>query len=356
MQAFLSFPPVFPTSFSRTHVFKREGLCHSRPFYSIHCQTRSVVVSRTTDELRSTDDAKSTDASFSSPPKPLTSRHNSLPVPHDDEGSESAVDAALDDLSLDEDSSGFNEDVSSEKLPELIKPVSRPAPARPNSRFGDQTQNRYGRQGNNNSSPPKFEADPDASYYSRCGKCTAVYEINPEVLGRGRKVSCAVCSNVWFQKPDRLNILDKSKAKYIDYPISQKDELIANAEKERVTRSRGGDRKDYRSSDDRRGGDRNREKDPRGHRTPGRSRSQYSVFIGNLSYEVTEDDVKSVLPSQFQNANVSVVKDYETGRSKGFAFCDLSSESEVNEVVSALNGSELKGRQISARVGRKNTS
>lgn len=196
------------------------------------------------------------------------------------------------------------------------------------------------------SSVTEFKADPDATYYTKCSKCTAVYEVDPEQLGRGRKVCCDVCSSVWFQRPERLLILDKEKQQFFDYPVDKKDEIMAElAEFKRENRIR----RDRESSDRRYGsGDSREGKNTR------RGRAGFSVFLGNLSYDVTEEDLKAMLQPKFGELKVTIVKDNESGRSKGFAFCDVKSDGEMESVIQFVNGKELHGRNVSARAGRKN--
>lgn len=192
----------------------------------------------------------------------------------------------------------------------------------------------------------EFKADPDAIYYTKCSKCTAVYEVDPEQLGRGRKVCCDVCSSVWFQRPERLLILDKENQKFFDYPVDKKDEIMAElAEFKRGNRNR----RERDSSDRRYGSGDNRE----GKNTR-RGRTGFSVFLGNLSYDITEEDLKAMLRPEFGELKVTIVKDNESGRSKGFAFCDVKSDDEMESVIQFVNGKELHGRNISARAGRKN--
>lgn len=193
------------------------------------------------------------------------------------------------------------------------------------------------------SDAPEFKADPDAIYYTRCAKCTAVYEVDTEQLGRGRKVCCDVCSSVWFQRPERLLILDPEKQEFFDYPVDKKDEIMAElAEFKRSRRERESSDRRHSNSDSREG------------RNVRRGRSAFSVFLGNLSYDVTEDDIQDMLRPQFGELKVTVVKDNDSGRSKGFAFCDVKSDDEMESVIQFTDGRELRGRNISAKAGRKN--
>lgn len=221
---------------------------------------------------------------------------------------------------------------------------------------------------------PPFEFDPEAVYYTRCGACTAVYEVNPKDLGRGCRVGCEVCKNIWFQKPERLLKLNKENEKFIDYPREKREELMANAAQNRRERSPrssfrdGPDRRQFRDRSDRPDrGDRaerfdrsDRPPRPNGDRGGDRrgrgQRTGFSVFIGNIPYAVTDEEINELVVSFLPGVRVSIIKDQETGQSKGFAFCDVGSEEEVERAVELLDGQEIKGRNIQVRPGRKNPS
>jgi len=76
------------------------------------------------------------------------------------------------------------------------------------------------------------------------------------------------------------------------------------------------------------------------------------LFIGNLSYEVTEEDLKTLLEPFGTVESVSVLKDRETGRSKGFGFAEMPSQSEAQAAISGLNGKEIKGRALTVNEAR----
>jgi predicted Zn finger-like uncharacterized protein len=79
---------------------------------------------------------------------------------------------------------------------------------------------------------------------------------------------------------------------------------------------------------------------------------RHSVFIGNISFNVTSEMLEKVLSQTGDVERVSLVTD-PMGRSKGFAFADMKSEEAVNIAVDKLNGHEMDGRQLTVRVGRK---
>ena len=71
-----------------------------------------------------------------------------------------------------------------------------------------------------------------------------------------------------------------------------------------------------------------------------------SIYIGNLSYEVTEDDLNSVFAEYGSVKRVQVPTDRETGRMRGFAFVEMSSEDEETAAIEALDGAEWMGRDL----------
>ena len=71
-----------------------------------------------------------------------------------------------------------------------------------------------------------------------------------------------------------------------------------------------------------------------------------NIYIGNLNYSVRENDLKEVMEDYGTVLSVKIIKDRETGRSKGFAFCELEEEDGAKKAISELNGSEYAGRPM----------
>ncbi|MEY3870540.1 MAG: hypothetical protein RLZZ338_4434 [Cyanobacteriota bacterium] len=71
-----------------------------------------------------------------------------------------------------------------------------------------------------------------------------------------------------------------------------------------------------------------------------------SIYVGNLSYEVTEDALTSVFAEYGSVKRVQLPKDRETGRLRGFAFVEMSSEAEELAAIEALDGAEWMGRDL----------
>jgi len=71
-----------------------------------------------------------------------------------------------------------------------------------------------------------------------------------------------------------------------------------------------------------------------------------NIYVGNLSYEVTEDELRQAFAAFGEVENVKIVKDYYSGRSKGFGFVEMPGKSEAQSAIEGLNGTDLKGRTL----------
>lgn len=71
-----------------------------------------------------------------------------------------------------------------------------------------------------------------------------------------------------------------------------------------------------------------------------------SIYVGNLSYEVTSDDLTSVFAEYGTVKRVQLPTDRETGRMRGFAFVEMSSDAEEAAAIEALDGAEWMGRDL----------
>lgn len=79
------------------------------------------------------------------------------------------------------------------------------------------------------------------------------------------------------------------------------------------------------------------------------------IYVGNLSYEVTEDDLRSALEQFGQVESVTIIKDKFSGKSKGFGFVEMASKAEGQAAIEGLNGKELKGRAVNVNEARPRT-
>ncbi|HIK06089.1 MAG TPA: RNA-binding protein [Trichormus sp. M33_DOE_039] len=71
-----------------------------------------------------------------------------------------------------------------------------------------------------------------------------------------------------------------------------------------------------------------------------------SIYIGNLSYQVTEEDLKLAFAEYGKVNRVQLPTDRETGRPRGFAFVEMETEAEESAAIEALDGAEWMGRDL----------
>jgi RNA recognition motif-containing protein len=77
------------------------------------------------------------------------------------------------------------------------------------------------------------------------------------------------------------------------------------------------------------------------------------LFVGSLSFETTDDDLKQAFSKAGACESASVIKDRLSGRSRGFGFVEMASEEEAQKAIAELNGRELHGRVISVGEARE---
>jgi RNA recognition motif-containing protein len=79
------------------------------------------------------------------------------------------------------------------------------------------------------------------------------------------------------------------------------------------------------------------------------------LYVGNLPYNTTEEDLRNLF-SQYGNVdNVAVVTDRDTGRSRGFGFVEYTDDNEARNAISALSGQEYGGRALTVNEARPKT-
>ena len=71
-----------------------------------------------------------------------------------------------------------------------------------------------------------------------------------------------------------------------------------------------------------------------------------NIYVGNLSQQITEDELKEAFESSGQVTSVSIIKDKYSGESKGFGFIEMPTKEEAKSAMETLNGKELKGKTI----------
>lgn len=80
------------------------------------------------------------------------------------------------------------------------------------------------------------------------------------------------------------------------------------------------------------------------------------VYVGNLGYNVASADLERLFTPFGTVESVSVITDRSTGRSKGFAFVEMSSGAEAQAAIDALNGTDLEGRPLTVNEARPRPS
>jgi RNA recognition motif-containing protein len=78
-----------------------------------------------------------------------------------------------------------------------------------------------------------------------------------------------------------------------------------------------------------------------------------NMYVSNLGFHVEDEDLKQLFASFGQVTSAKVIKDRETGRSRGFGFVEMQSTEEANKAMASLNNKEIEGRAISISVARE---
>lgn len=77
-----------------------------------------------------------------------------------------------------------------------------------------------------------------------------------------------------------------------------------------------------------------------------------NIFVGNLSFQTTEGDLRTAFEAYGPVSRVSIMTDRDTGRSRGFAFVEMNDDQQGDAAIAALNGSEVDGRVLNVNVAR----
>ena len=76
------------------------------------------------------------------------------------------------------------------------------------------------------------------------------------------------------------------------------------------------------------------------------------IYIGNMSFETTEDQLRQAFEAFGEVTTVNIVMDRESGRPRGFAFVEMSGEAEGTSAIDGLNGKELNGRELNVNIAK----
>jgi RNA recognition motif-containing protein len=87
-------------------------------------------------------------------------------------------------------------------------------------------------------------------------------------------------------------------------------------------------------------------------KTSKKRRMIMNIYVGNLSYDATDETIKQAFESFGQVTSARVIKDKYTGQSRGFGFVEMSVQSQAQTAIKSLNGRELLGKQISVNEAR----
>jgi len=77
-----------------------------------------------------------------------------------------------------------------------------------------------------------------------------------------------------------------------------------------------------------------------------------NIFVGNLSYQTTQDDLQAAFAQYGSVERVSIVTDRDTGQPRGFAFVEMTDTSAAETAISQLNGADLNGRAMNVNEAR----
>src|SRR5713101_1693411 len=80
-----------------------------------------------------------------------------------------------------------------------------------------------------------------------------------------------------------------------------------------------------------------------------------NLYVGNLPHSTTEPELRGLFQSHGEVEKVSMVTDRETGRSRGFAFVEMTNAGEAEKAIAALNGTELGGRALKINEAKPKT-
>ena len=76
------------------------------------------------------------------------------------------------------------------------------------------------------------------------------------------------------------------------------------------------------------------------------------IYVGNLSYDATEDNLREAFAQYGEVTNVTIITDRETGRPRGFAFVEMSDAAQAKSAIEGLNNTEIAGRAVAVNEAR----
>ena len=79
---------------------------------------------------------------------------------------------------------------------------------------------------------------------------------------------------------------------------------------------------------------------------------EYKLYVGNLAYSTTEPDLQTLFTQAGAVKSVALIKDRDSGRSKGFAFVEMETQADMQNAISMFNGKDMQGRDLSVSIAR----
>ncbi len=80
-----------------------------------------------------------------------------------------------------------------------------------------------------------------------------------------------------------------------------------------------------------------------------------NIYIGNMSYDTTEENLRQAYEGYGEVTTVNIIMDRDSGRPKGFAFVEMSGKEEAMAAISGLNGKEMNGRELNVNEAKPKT-
>jgi len=157
------------------------------------------------------------------------------------------------------------------------------------------------------------ESEWDGETILTCAKCKAAFMIDVEAFGTGREVSCSTCNHEWYQTADRLQKLP-GDMKLVTYPESMKERIAQGKSAE--------------------------------------PQSNFRAFVGNMPFQASAQELEDLFSPYGVVCNVNIMTD-EDGRPRGFAFVNMEDPKAGLEAVAALDGVELRGRNLNVSEGKQ---
>lgn len=77
-----------------------------------------------------------------------------------------------------------------------------------------------------------------------------------------------------------------------------------------------------------------------------------NIYVGNLPYNVTEDELRNLFAEYGEVSSANIITDKYSGESKGFGFVEMPKQADAEEAIKALNGSSVKGRSLKVNQAR----